>query len=304
MTGFGIQLPGRAGAGPDRGYAHLAGLATGAEGAGFSSLWVSDLPTAPAPPGPAPPGHLGEAPLEFTALLGALGACTSRIRLGALVTDVAARRPAILAKTVTTLDVITGGRMALGFCAGPDPEGGSGWADMLDEAVRICRAMFVGDDVSFAGRHFSVDHARNLPPPVQPGGPRILIGQGRQDDLLPLAARLADQCGVSGDASAVARTVGTLHRLCDEIGRDPAGIGIVWSARCILLGPHRRPVGGDPQPEGTLVGRPDQIPEMVAGHLAAGADEVAFGITSVDGPAVADLGRALGLSPAGPPPPP
>ena len=93
---------------------------------------------------------------------------------------------------------------------------------MLDEAVQTCRAMFTGDDVTFEGHHFALDHARNLPRPVQPGGPRIMIGPGVRSGLpVAVAAEYADQCNVTGDAATLAHKIEVLHRHCAEVGRDP-----------------------------------------------------------------------------------
>ena len=183
MTRFGVQLPNFSGFDSADLFEHVAGLATAAETAGFSSVWVMDhyfqLP---------PLGGPDQPMLEAYTLLGALAARTERIQLGTLVTGVTYRNPGILAKIVTTLDVISKGRAILGI--------GGAWydvehqglgitypsdrvrLDMLEEAVQVCRAMFTGDDVTFEGTYFRLDHARNLPRPVQPGGPRIMIGGG------------------------------------------------------------------------------------------------------------------------------
>src|SRR5207249_425944 len=104
--------------------------------------------------------------LESSTLLGALGARTSRVRLGALVSGVTYRNPALLAKIVTTLDVVTGGRAILGLGAawfevehdglGFDFPPARERLDRLEEAVQICRAMFTQDAPSFDGRHYRI----------------------------------------------------------------------------------------------------------------------------------------------------
>ncbi len=296
MTRFGVHLP----TAPQQGFPHLAALATAAERAGFDTIWVSDRPAGASPPlpvgtwPPAPaPAPAPALAFETTTLLGALAARTSRIRLGALITDLSARNPAVLAKIITTLDVVAGGRSTLGFCGRPDA--GALPADVLEESVRICRAMFTTDDVSFAGAHFVVEHARNIPRPVQAGGPRILVGPGGDGAILDLVARHADQCGVHGDAPTLARTVAALHGLCRQTGRDRAEIDVVWFTPCVLLAAGGAGTAASLEAVGPLTGRPDQIPALVDEHLRAGADEVVFTFASVDADGIGELGAAFGL---------
>jgi len=169
MTRFGVQLPNFSGFDPADLFDHVAGLATAAEEAGFDSVWVMDhffqLP---------PLGGPDQPMLEAYTLLGALAARTRRVQLGTLVTGVTYRSPGVLAKIVTTLDVISRGRAILGIggawydvehqALGIDYPSDRVRLDMLEEAVQVCRAMFTGDDVSFTGTHYRLDHARNLPP--------------------------------------------------------------------------------------------------------------------------------------------
>jgi alkanesulfonate monooxygenase SsuD/methylene tetrahydromethanopterin reductase-like flavin-dependent oxidoreductase (luciferase family) len=316
MAEFGVLVPSASGGEPDLGFADTAGLAAAAEASGFASVWVRD--PCPVLAHPAGPNHQQ---LEAYTLLGALAARTSRVQLGALVSDVTCRHPSILAKLVTTLDVIAGGRAVLGLGspgAGhqegePGGAGGAGdvgdvgdRSDLLDEAVRLCKALFADGDVSFAGRHFRLDHACNLPPPIRPGGPGILLEA--DDQTLPLIARSADLCTVTGDAGMVARTVEELRRRCGQIGRDPAGIGVAWLAPCRLTppdgvaGPDGPGGEGEVPPPadtscgaatGAVVGPADRVPELVADHLAAGADSVIFDFGSVDAATIAAVGRAL-----------
>src|ERR1700727_755224 len=210
MTKFGVQLPNFSGFEPADLFGHVASLAAAAEETGFDSVWVMDhfyqLP---------PLGGPDQPMLEAYTLLGALAALTRRVQLGTLVTGVTYRNPAILAKMVTTLDVISRGRAILGIGGawydvehqglGVDFPAAGVRLDMLEEAVQICRAMFTGDDVNFAGTYYHLDHARNLPRPVQLGGPKIMIGGGGEKRTLRLVAQYADQCNVTGDVNTLAR---------------------------------------------------------------------------------------------------
>ncbi|MGD0312303.1 MAG: LLM class F420-dependent oxidoreductase [Acidimicrobiales bacterium] len=309
MTKFGVQLPNFSGPDPTDLFEHVAGLATAAEAAGFDSVWVMDhffqLP---------PLGGPDQPMLEAYTLLGALAARTERVQLGTLVTGVTYRNPAILAKIVTTLDVISKGRAILGI--------GGAWydvehralgveyprdgvrLDMLEEAVQICRAMFTGDDVSFDGTYFRLDHARNLPRPVQPGGPGIMIGGGGEKRTLRLVARFADKCNVTGDATTLAHKIEVLHRHCAEVGRDPSEIEVTWMAPLIVTTSEQNTTevrdmlaasATAEEVAGFVVGQPQDIPDLVAGHLAAGADEVIFSFAFADRPGIAAVGQALGL---------
>src|ERR1700735_1690128 len=177
MTKYGVQLPNFSGPDPADLFDHIAGLATTAEDAGFDSAWVMDhfyqLP---------PLGGPDQPMLEAHNPLGALAARTRRVQLGTLVTGVTYRNPGILAKIITTLDVISRGRAILGIGGAwydVEHEGlGIGFPaagvrlDMLEEAVQVCRAMFTGDDVSFTGRHYRLRRARHPPPPAQPSRPK------------------------------------------------------------------------------------------------------------------------------------
>ena len=312
-----MLLPSYSTAGPVDLFENVTGLALRAEASGFDSLWVMDGGV-PGPGGPHQPV------LEAYTLLGALATQTERVQLGAVLSDVTYRNPGIVAKMVTTLDVIAHGRAILGI-------GGPAWRhdgrvgpgvdhpdsavalDMLEEAVQVCRALFTGDDVSFTGDHFRLDHARNRPRPVRPGGPRILIDGDGGDGTLRLVARYADACNLTGDAAAVAGAVEALHRRCDEVGRDSVEIAIAWTAPLVLTASdqdtreasERLEAGGGTGPDnrggdGRIVGRPHQVPDLIAGHIAAGVDEVYFSLPSLgaqvaDADGIGDLGRSLGL---------
>jgi F420-dependent oxidoreductase-like protein len=227
---FGLQIPNfTLGVPDDRLFESVAQLAAAAEAAGFDSLWVMDhFYQLPALGGPDQPM------LESYTLLGALAARTQRVRLGTLVTGVTYRNPALLAKIVTTLDVISGGRAMLGI--------GAAWYDVehaglgvefppvgerldrLEEAVQICRAMFRQERPTFEGRYYRVSEARNVPPPVQPGGPPILIGGGGERRTLRLVATYADYCNITGSPDAIRHKVTVLRRHCEEVGRDPSEV--------------------------------------------------------------------------------
>ncbi|HEX9235191.1 MAG TPA: TIGR03560 family F420-dependent LLM class oxidoreductase, partial [Actinomycetota bacterium] len=171
---------------------------------------------------------------EAYTLLGAIAARTARVRLGTMVTGVTYRNPALVAKQVTTLDVISSGRAILGMGAAwyQDEHLGYGFGyppvrerfERLEEAVQICRAMFTEESPSFAGVHHGIDQALNIPRPVTPGGPPILIGGGGEGQTLRLVAKYADACNFFGDAAVARHKLDVLARHCETVGRDPAEI--------------------------------------------------------------------------------
>ena len=308
MTKLGVQLPNFSGFESGDLFEHMAGLATTAEESGFDSVWVMDhffqLP---------PLGGPDQPMLEAYTLLGALAARTQRVQLGTLVTGVTYRNPGILAKIVTTLDIVSRGRAILGIggawydvehrALGIEYSSDRVRLDMLEEAVQVCRAMFTGDDVSFTGSHFRLDHARNLPRPVRAGGPKIMIGGGGEKRTLRLVAMYADKCNVTGDVATLSRKIDILHRHCSDVGRDPAEVDITWMTPLIVTSSDentaetREMLAASGSPEevsGFTVGQPHQIPDLVAGHIEAGADEIIFSMPFADRSAIAEVGKAFG----------
>src|SRR5258705_533558 len=156
----------------------IAGIATTAEAHGFDSLWVMDHLYQIEMVGPK-----DDPMLEAYTLLSALAARTRRVGLGTMVTGVTYRNPALLAKIVTTLDVISSGRaiMGIGAAWNDDEHAGYGYdfpsagerLDRLEEALQIIRAMFTEQAPTFAGRHYRIADVLNNPKPI-PGRIPIL----------------------------------------------------------------------------------------------------------------------------------
>ena len=180
-------------------------------------------------------GSETEPMLEAYATLAALSQRTSTIRLGALVTGVTYRNPALLAKTVTTLDVLSSGRAMLGLGAAWNDVEHEGYGfefppirermDRLDEALAICRAMFTEERPSFEGRYYRIREALNIPRPTQAGGPRIMVGGGGEQRTLKIAAKHADMTHwFPLGLETLAHKTEVLTRHCETIGRDPATI--------------------------------------------------------------------------------
>jgi F420-dependent oxidoreductase-like protein len=216
-------------------------LARAAESAGFDVITVMDHFYQIAGVGPEQ-----NAMLESYSTLAALAASTSRVKLGTLVTGVTYRNPALLAKTVTTLDVISKGRAILGLGAAWNEAEHAGYGfefppigrrmDRLDEALTICRLMFTEERPSFEGKYHRIDRALNSPRPIQAGGPPILVGGAGERRTLRIAAKHADITHWFGSLEVLKHKLEVFERHCEDVGRDPgtvvktAGAGIILAA--------------------------------------------------------------------------
>ncbi|HSR24990.1 MAG TPA: LLM class F420-dependent oxidoreductase, partial [Candidatus Eisenbacteria bacterium] len=228
---FGYHMPNFSfpGIAPEARFDRVVELACAAESAGFDAVTVMDHFYQIGGVGPE-----DEPMLEAYTTLGALAACTSRVRLATLVTGVTYRNPALLAKMVTTLDVVSKGRAILGIGAAWNEAEHTGYGfdfppigermDRLDEALTICRAMFTEERPSFTGRHYRIDRALNSPRPIQPGGPRILIGGGGERRTLRIVARHGDMSHWWGTLDQLKHKSEVLDRHCEAEGRDPSTI--------------------------------------------------------------------------------
>jgi F420-dependent oxidoreductase-like protein len=167
--------------------------------------------------------------LEAYTTLGFLAAHTTRAKLVTLVTGAVYRYPGILAKTISTLDVLSGGRAWLGVGAAWNEEESRGLGipfppvaerfERLEETLRICLQMWGGDDKPFHGRHNQLERPLNSPAPLTRPHPPIMIGGGGERKTLRLVAKYADTCNlfVTPDLS---RKLDVLREHCDREGRD------------------------------------------------------------------------------------
>ncbi|MGZ4154522.1 MAG: LLM class F420-dependent oxidoreductase, partial [Actinomycetota bacterium] len=231
MTYLGFQLPSFTfeGVPNDRLFERIANTATAAESSGFDSFWVMDhyhqIPNV---------GPETDPMLEAYTLLGGVAARTARIFLGTMVTGVTYRNPAFLAKTVTTLDIVSAGRAILGIgAAWNESESrayGYDWPPLaerferLEDAIRICKAMFTQERSTYHGKRHSIEGAVNVPQPVQPGGPKLMIGGGGERKTLRLVAQYADMWNGFGDVATIRHKLEVLERHCADVGRDPSEI--------------------------------------------------------------------------------
>ena len=181
----------------------------------------------------------------YTALGFVAGRC-AKLRLRLLVTGVTYRHPGLLAKTVTTLDVVSGGRAELGIGAAwyerehlglgvPFPPTAERF-ERLEEAIQICLQMWSDDNGPFHGQHYQLAATMCSPMPVSVPRPRILIGGSGERKTLRLVAQYADACNIIGPPQEVAKKVDVLKRHCDALDRDPNEIEVTSMYRDIAPG--------------------------------------------------------------------
>jgi F420-dependent oxidoreductase-like protein len=203
-------------------------------------------------------GSLEGPELECYTTLGFLAASTRRVKLTAMVTAASYRAPGLLAKIVTTLDVLSGGRAWLGIGAGDFEAEARGLGlpfpplkerfERLEETLQVCLRMWQGehgDDQPYAGRHYHLERALNSPQSLTRPHPPILLGGGGEKTLR-LVARYADACNIPPSPD-IPQKLETLRRFCDEEGRDYDAI----EKTC----PFRFDVGEDSGKVGELLGQ-------------------------------------------------
>ncbi|MFI7070060.1 LLM class F420-dependent oxidoreductase [Micromonospora sediminicola] len=204
----------------------LAETATLAEQAGIASFTVMDHYFQMEAMAPA-----SEPMLEAYTTLGYVAALTRRMTLGVLVTGVMYRYPGLLAKIVSTLDVLSGGRARLGVGASwyEREQRGLGVPvvsvaerfERLEETLRICKQMWSDDDGPFEGRHHRLAETLNSPQPLRRPHPPIMVGGGGEKKTLLLVARYADACNLFGTGREdVAHKLDVLRAHCAAEGRD------------------------------------------------------------------------------------
>jgi F420-dependent oxidoreductase-like protein len=295
MTRLGYQIPNFTypGVGPDTLFDAIAAQAREADQSGFDTVLVMDhffqLPML---------GEPQEPMIECYSLLSALARETSNVRLSALVTGNTYRNPAVLAKTVTALDIVSGGRGQLGI--------GAGWYELehdafgiefgtftdrfekLEEALQIVIPMLRGETVTLDGQHYQVADAFNSPPPAS--RIPVMIGGAGERKTLRLAAKYADESNLICGADELPRKLEALAAHCEREGRDRSEITVSFQRNaCIAptmeqaqaeLDAHLAFQGRDRSKDGfldmylsrSLIGDPDTVGAQLADELASGID--------------------------------
>ena len=236
---IGLQIPNFTWpSGPGEIQRTLAEIMRTADEAGFASIWVMDHFFQIG--GPTRPGSsLGPAEdemLEAYTTLGYLAGLTKRARLGALVTGVIYRHPGLLVKTVTTLDVLSGGRAYFGIGAAWNERESRGLGvpfpplkerfERLEETLQIAQQMWSENNGSYSGKHFQLSETLCNPQPLSKPHPPIVIGGMGEKKTLRMVAQYADACnffaGMGTDTVRAKLEVLKAH--CERLGRDSAEI--------------------------------------------------------------------------------
>jgi F420-dependent oxidoreductase-like protein len=250
--------------------------------------------------------------LEGLTMHAALACRTQRVRCGALVYAAGYRNPGVLAKAITVIDHLSGGRAEVGIGAGwhepeatafgiPFPPVGRRM-ELLEEAAEALRRLLHEGRCSLEGRHVVLRDARNEPRPVQARVP-VWVGGGGERRTLRVAARWADGWNVPFvDVATFAHKSSVLDRHCEQAGRDPAAIrravnlALAWTDESLArqfgnLASAVRPA--------VLAGSEQEVVDRIGAYVAAGADQVNIAVRApYDGTAddLARLAAAVGIA--------
>ena len=260
----------------------FADIARRSDAAGFSSLWVMDHFFQIEMVGPAEDPMLeGYGALAFAAGL------TENVKLGTLVTGVTYRHPGLLAKTVTTLDVLSGGRAYLGI--------GAAWYDRehaglgvpypplaerferLEETLQIVKQMWSDDTGPYDGKHFHLAETLNSPQPLSRPQPPIMIGGSGEKKTLRLVAQYADACNLYSSPE-LGHKLDVLKGHCDDLGRDYATIEKTTIAVAAVT------ESGTGQTQ-----TPAQFLETLERQAALGIDHVILSVPNLTDPGILEL---------------
>jgi F420-dependent oxidoreductase-like protein len=272
---LGLQIPNFSyGTGVAEIFPTVIAQAKEAEAAGFDSVFVMDhfyqLPGLGTPDQPM---------LEAYTALGGLATATQRLQLGTLVTGNTYRNPTLLAKAITTLDVISQGRAILGI--------GTGWFelehDSLGEALQIILPMIKGERPTFSGKYYRTQEAM-AEPRFRDHIP-LMIGGSGEKKTIPLAARHFDHLNVIAGFDELPRKVEVKNQRCEEIDRDPATLETSMLVMALIDENATADLIPDEFKQNVVFGGPDQIAEQIKTKvLDAGIDGVILSpLTHVQG---------------------
>ncbi|MGI8415897.1 MAG: LLM class F420-dependent oxidoreductase [Nakamurella sp.] len=290
MTRLGYQIPNfsYSGVAPAQLFPTVAAQAVEAEKSGFDTVLVMDhfyqLPGI---------GEPDNEMIECYTLLSALAQHTSRVRLSSLVTGNTYRNPTLLAKTVTALEVVSGGRAQLGI--------GAGWYEFehqalgfefgtftdrferLEESLQIVLPMLRSERPTLDGKWYQVNEATNSPAPL--GRIPVMIGGGGEKKTLRMVAQYADESNIICAVEDIPRKLEALAGHCERLGRDRSEITVSYQTSACIAPTHEQAVrefsnhvARHPRAEGprerTAIGSPDEVAEKFAAAMGTGIDGI------------------------------
>lgn len=286
---LGLQIPNFSyGTGVAELFPTVIAQAQEAEAAGYDSVFVMDhfyqLPGLGTPDQPM---------LEAYTALGGLATATERVQLGTLVTGNTYRNPTLLAKAITTLDVVSQGRAILGI--------GTGWYELehdslgfefgtfsdrfnkLDEALQIILPMIKGERPTFSGKYYRAQEAM-AEPRFRPHIP-LMIGGSGEKKTIPLAAKYFDHLNIIAGFDELPRKVAVVKERCEEFGRDPATLETSMLLIAVIDDNVTPDLIPDDFKQRAVVGGPDQVVDQIKTKvLDAGVDGVILSpVTSLNG---------------------
>jgi F420-dependent oxidoreductase-like protein len=286
---LGLQIPNFSyGTGVAELFPTVIAQAQEAEAAGYDSVFVMDhfyqLPGLGTPDQPM---------LEAYTALGGLATATERVQLGTLVTGNTYRNPTLLAKAITTLDVVSQGRAILGI--------GTGWFELehdslgfefgtftdrfnkLDEALQIILPMLEGERPTFSGKYYRANEAM-AEPRFRDHVP-LMIGGSGEKKTIPLAAKHFDHLNIIADFDELPRKLAVVTQRCEDIGRDPATLETSTLVIAIIDENVTPDLIPDDFKGRAVFGGPDQVVEQIKTKiLDAGVDGVILSpVTSLNG---------------------
>lgn len=267
---------------PERTWDELRELARFVDDGTWHCLWYADHFMPNTEDGSVADGDVHEA----WSVLSAIGAVTSTVRVGSLVSPTTVRHPAVVANTAATIDRITNGRLTLGL--------GAGWqinehhaygiplldnkerVDRFEEAFHIVRSLLTNDRTTFHGSHFSIEDAPCRPRPVQSPLP-LMVGTGGPR-MSRLTVELADEWNTWGTPDVAGEKATVIDRACETAGRDPRSLRRSVQALFFLIDDDataRRILESAPS-DRSVAGGPDVIAAAISRYVELGFDEIIF----------------------------
>jgi F420-dependent oxidoreductase-like protein len=270
-----------------QGFERMCEIAVECERLGLDSIWLYDhFHSVPPPARPTPV-------FECWTGLTALAAQTWTIRLGQMVTCTPYRNPAYLAKIAACVDVASNGRLEAGLGAGwyqqefeaygyDFPSAGAR-IGYLEDTVEILKRMWRDEAATYQGKYASVKDAYCDPKPVQRPRPPLWIGGGGEKKTLRVVAKHADYANIGGSVETFVRKRDVLHEHCEDVGRDPAEIGITMHQDCLVARDEQQlrnltaeypsiwGASDEDRARNNLVGTTQQVIDKMGAYVEAGA---------------------------------